>query len=191
MYSVPHSEQLSIFLSSLGVGFILGVLYDILRGIRLSVSKSKVLVVVFDLIYFLLLAFITFIFILAANKGEIRFYIILGEIIGLVFYYVSFGIAAIKITDKIIGLLRRFYSFSFRVLSAPFRLMERLFLSLKEKIKKKFRKTSKNSEKIRKKHLPKLRLYVYNLFGILLANQKFQKKGGGSFGKDKKGKEEN
>lgn len=191
MYSVPHSEQLSIFLSSLGVGFILGVLYDILRGIRLSVSKNKVLVVVFDLIYFLLLAFITFIFILAANKGEIRFYIILGEIIGLVFYYVSFGIAAIKITDKIIGLLRQFYSFSFRVLSAPFRLMKRLFLSLKEKIKKKFRKTSKNSEKIRKKHLPKLRLYVYNLFGILLANQKFQKKGGGSFGKDKKGKEEN
>lgn len=191
MYSVPHSEQLSIFLSSLGVGFILGVLYDILRGIRLSVSKSKVLVVVFDLIYFLLLAFITFIFILAANKGEIRFYIILGEIIGLVFYYVSFGIAAIKITDKIIGLLRRFYSFSFRVLSAPFRLMKRFFLSLKEKIKKKIRKTSKNSEKIRKKHLPKLRLYVYNLFGILLANQKFQKKGGGSFGKDKKGKEEN
>ncbi len=191
MYSVPHSEQLSIFLSSLGVGFILGVLYDILRGLRLSVSKSKVLVVVFDLIYFLLLAFITFIFILAANKGEIRFYIILGEIIGLVFYYVSFGIAAIKITDKIIGLLRRFYSFSFKVLSAPFRLMKRLFLNLKEKIKKKFRKTSKNSEKIRKKHLPKLRLYVYNLFGILLANQKFQKKGGGSFGKDKKGKEEN
>ncbi len=191
MYSVPHSEQLSIFLSSLGVGFILGVIYDILRGIRLSVSKSKVLVVVFDLIYFLLLAFVTFIFILAANKGEIRFYIIMGEIIGLVFYYVSFGIAAIKITDKIIGLLRRFYSFSFRVLSAPFRLMKRLFLNLKEKIKEKFRKTSKNSEKIRKKHLPKLRLYVYNLFGILLANQKFQKKGGGSFGKDKKGKEEN
>lgn len=191
MYSVPHSEQLSIFLSSLGVGFILGVLYDVLRGIRLSFSKSKVLVVIFDLIYFILLAFITFIFILAVNKGEIRFYIILGEIIGLLFYYVSFGIAAIKITDKIIGLLRRFYSFAFKVLSAPFRLMKRLFLKLSEKIKRIFKKTSKNSEKIRKKHLPKLHLYVYNLFGILLANRKFQKKGGGSLGKGEKSEKEN
>lgn len=190
MYSVPHSEQLSIFLSSLGVGFILGVLYDFLRGIRLSVSDSKVLVVVFDLLYSVLLAFITFIFILAVNKGEIRFYIISGEIIGLIFYYVSFGIAAIKITDKIVGILRKLYAFVFKLISAPFRLMKRLFSKLIGKIRFFSQKTSKKSEKMRKKHLPKLRLYVYNLFGILLANRNFQKEGGGSFGKGKKNKKE-
>ena len=190
MYSVPHSEQLSIFLSSLGVGFILGVLYDFLRGIRLSISKKKFLVVVFDLLYSLLLAFITFIFILAVNKGEIRFYIISGEIIGLFFYYVSFGIAAIKITDKIVGILRRFYAFVFKVISLPFRLVKRLFSKLVGEIRLFSQKTSKKSEKMRKKHLPKLRLYVYNLLGILLVNRKFQKEGGGSFGKGKKSKKE-
>ena len=38
---------------------------------------------------------------------------------------------------------------------------------------------------MRKKLLPKLRLYVYNLLGILFANKPIGKKGGRDFGKGK------
>lgn len=183
MYSVPQNEQLAIFATSLGVGFLLGVLYDVIRALRLSLTKSKIAILVCDIIYFLLFGLISFLFILALNKGEIRFYIIVGELIGAFFYYISLGIAVIKITDKAISLLRKFYSLAFKVICAPFRALGRLFSRLFGKISKLFKKTEKKSAKIQKNLLPKARLYVYNLFGILLAGRFNSEKGGRDFGK--------
>ena len=185
MYSVPQSEQLTIFLSSLGMGFLLGVLYDFLRAIRLSFTKSKVALIIFDILYFILFGVLTFLFILTLNKGEVRSYIIAGELIGAVFYYFSFGIAVIKFTDKAILVLKRFYSLVCKILLAPFRLIKRLFIFISKPISKFFIKTEKKSVKIRKKLLPKLRLYVYNLFGILFSDKLSFKKGGNGFGKNK------
>lgn len=185
MYSVGQSEQLSIFLSSLGLGFLLGILYDVLRAVRLSFTDSKIAVVIFDLLYFLCFGIFSFLFILALNKGEIRSYIIAGEIIGAFFYYISFGIAAIKFTDFLVSRLKRFYCLIFKIISTPFRLIKRLFSNLSDKLKKLFVKTEKNSEKMKKKHLPKLRMYVYNLFGIFLTDSKSAGKGGAGNGKEK------
>lgn len=166
MYSFEQSEQLKFFLLSLGVGFTLGVLYDILRAVRLSFTRAKAAVVVFDILYFLLFGLATFLFILAINKGEIRFYLIFGEIIGAAFYYFSFGTAAIKLTDIFVKAFRRFFGTVFKILFAPFRLLFGLFKKLFLKISSFFKKTRKKSEKNRKKLLPKLKLYVYNLYGM-------------------------
>ncbi len=190
MYTVPQSEQLFIFLCSLGLGFIIGVFYDVFRAVRLSITKSKVAIVVFDILFFVFGGIFTFLFTLAFNKGEIRFYIFAGELIGMAFYYFSFGIVAIKITDILVKLLHKIYSFIFSVISFPFRLLQKLFSALKEKFLIKFKKTKKNSEKIQKKHLPKLRLYVYNLFGVLLIKPKNKAKGGNGNGKKHKEKKE-
>ena len=96
MYNVSQNEQVLIFIASLGVGFILGVLYDFLRALKLSFTKGKIAVIIFDLLYFFMVAFWSYIFILAANKGEIRSYIIRGELLGAIFYYFSLGIALMK-----------------------------------------------------------------------------------------------
>lgn len=186
MYSVPQNQQLIIFLCSLGVGFLLGVLYDILRTLRLTLTKSKIALIIFDIIYFILFGFFTFLFILAMNKGEVRSYIIIGEIIGGIFYYFSFGIAAIRITDVTVRFIRKTFSFIFKLITAPFRLIFKLFSRLFGKISVLFKKTGKKFEKIRKKLLPKARLYVYNLFGILSVRRNQPKKGGNGFGKGNK-----
>lgn len=185
MYSVPQNEQFTIFAASLGLGFLLGILYDVLRALRLSITKSRVALVIFDVLYFVLFGIITFLFILALNKGEIRFYIIVGEMIGAVFYYISFGIAVIKITDKAVALLHKLYAFIFRIISAPFRLIKWLFSRIIKKWKNFSAKREKNSQKKRKKLLPKLRLYVYNLFGMLFPKKVGLRKGGSGFGKNK------
>ena len=57
MYSFEQSEQLKLFLLSLGAGFVLGILYDILRTIRLTFTKSKKVIFIFDILYFLLLRY--------------------------------------------------------------------------------------------------------------------------------------
>ena len=47
MYSFEQSEQLNLFLLSLGAGFVLGVVYDILRTIRLTISKGKAIILTY------------------------------------------------------------------------------------------------------------------------------------------------
>ncbi len=188
MYTVDQNEQVLIFLASLGVGFLLGVLYDFLRAVRLSFTRGKIAVVIFDLIYFFSVAFFSYIFILAANKGEVRSYIIIGELLGAVFYYFSFGIAVVKITNRFVSLLKRFYSFVFKIISFPFRLIKRLVSRFFGKLSKFFKKSEKKSQKIQKKVLPKVRVYVYNLFGILCAGPRDSRKGGKADGNKQKEK---
>ncbi len=184
MYTVPQSEQLNIFIVALGFGFLLGILYDLLRALRIAFTKSHGAIIAFDIIYFLLFGFLTILFIIALNKGEVRFYIIAGQVIGWLFYYFTFGIAVIKFTDFFISLLKRIFSFIYKVLTAPFRLILKVLNSIYGKIRKLFKKSRKKSENLGKKHLPKLRLYVYNLFRIVSVDN--QKKGGKRFGKKEK-----
>lgn len=168
MYSFEQGEQVGLFLMSLGVGFILGILYDLLRTVRISFTKGKVFVFIFDVLYFLLFGLITILFVLASNKGELRFYLIFGEVCGALLYYFSFGLVAIKLSDFVSRWIQKIFSFVFRAVFLPFRLIFRLFKSVFGKILKFFKKTQKKSQKNRKKLLPKLRLCVYNLLGIFV-----------------------
>ncbi len=138
--------------------------------------------------YSLLLGLFSFLFILALNKGEIRFYIIAGELIGGLFYYVSFGIAVMKITDRIAATLKKVYKVIAAIICAPFRLIKRLFTAIKDKLNFLFKKSSKNSEKIKKKHLQKMRVYVYNLIGVFFTPSKHNGKDVGRLGSKQKGK---
>lgn len=178
MYSFQQSEQLKLFLLSLGAGFFLGIIYDLLRTVRLSLTHSKVAVFIFDILYFFIFGLFTFLFILAVNKGEVRFYLLFGEILGLVLYYFSFGIAAIKISDKIVKTVRLFFGALFKVFTAPFRFIFGILKKIFSKVYAVFRKRQKKYKKNCKKLLPKLKLYVYNLCGIFKSRK--QVSGGGT-----------
>ena len=181
MYSVDQSEQLIIFIGALGTGFLLGIVYDIFRALRLSFTKNKVSVVISDILYFTVFALATYIYVLAANKGELRSYIIIGELIGGAFYYFSFGLAVIRLTDKFVSFLQKLKNLLYRVVTAPFRLVSKLFKRLFGKLWVFFKKSEKKSEKIRKKLLPKIRLYVYNLLSVSIVGKSHIRKGGGNF----------
>ncbi len=188
MYGTPHPQQLLIFITALGVGFLLGILYDFLRAVRLSLTKSKKANVFFDILYFMLFALFSYLYIIASNKGDVRLYILAGELIGCAFYYFSLGIAVIRLTDIFVAFLRKAYSLIFKIITAPFLLAIRFFHTLTDKICQKFKKTQKKSSKIQKRVLQNTHLYVYNLFGIICANSSKTKKGGMDNGKKEKNK---
>lgn len=188
MYTVEQNEQAMIFFTSLGVGFLLGVLYDVMRAFRLSFDRGKAVTVIIDLLYFSLVAFCSYVYILAANKGEVRSYIIAGELIGAVFYYFSLGAVAMKITDRLAAFLKKIRSVVFKTICTPPALLKKGFSCFFRKMSSLLKKKQKNSQKIRKKHLPKLRLYVYNLKSILYAGKTSNREDGAGLGKEEKEK---
>ncbi len=160
------SAQTEIFLLSLGFGFLLGILYDIFRTLRLVISRSPSFTVFMDILYFVLCAFLIFCFNLVIDSGKIRLYVLLGDLLGWMIYYFSFGEISIRISNMSVLLVRKV----FRVIFKP-------FSKLKSRIKRKNRKFVVFSKKILRKfnkklkfHLQKHKGMVYNFNGYIENN---------------------
>lgn len=159
MYMLTIADQTRLFLLALGLGFLLGVVYDLFRVIRMAFTMRRAGVFIQDVLFFLTCAAATFIFLLAVNQGEIRGFIIAGESLGFLIYYFSFGLLAIKVSSFLVQTVRRF----FHLVSLPFRALFRLMRRLFGKIGISVKKTSKKIAKKSKFNLKHHKTLLYNL----------------------------
>ncbi|MBR3780276.1 MAG: spore cortex biosynthesis protein YabQ [Clostridia bacterium] len=157
------SVQTEIFLLALGFGFILGILYDVFRTVRMIISDSPMFTFSMDVMYFLVCAFLFFSFNLVVDSGKIRLYVILGEALGWLIYYFSLGEISLRISNATV-------SFARRALTAIFKPFLRLFNLLNSKFKKIALFSRKIIRKFKKKakyDLQKHKGMVYNLNGYI------------------------
>jgi len=174
IYGGDVSAQTKNMLLSVGMGFIFGIIYDIFRIIRLSLSggRGKVAVFVQDVLFFLLFSGMTFAFCLSVNEGELRFYIVFIELLGFLIYYFSFGVFVIKVSDKIIFFIKRVFSLLVRLVSLPISFLLRIISLIFSKISFIVKKSSKKTGKYLKFHLQNNIHIVYNTFGKLAPKKK-------------------
>ena len=162
-YLQSLSDQTRVFLQAFGFGFLLGILYDVFRTVRLAVSSGKRFLFVYDVVYVTLCAVLSFLFCLAVNNGSVRGYAFFAELLGWLVYYFSLGIVAIKCSRATI----RFTRWLFTLILKPFvlilGLLRRLFWKLSVTLKKFFKKVHKKS----KFHLKLNSVMVYNLKRII------------------------
>lgn len=157
------ASQTENFFYSLGFGFLLGVLYDVFRTVRLIVSRAKTFVFFMDLVYFAFCAFLTFCFLLVVDSGKIRVYTACGEILGWSIYYFSFGSIVLKVSNGTVCFFRRIL----RRASKRLKRLSAVFWGKNRKIYKFFRKTSRKSLKKIKFILQKHIGMVYNLYSCI------------------------
>ncbi len=156
IYSLSLANQTKGFLFSLGFGFLMGALYEAFRFVRLLLSRGKKTQFIFDIIYCILLAFLTFIFFITINEGEIRVYLLLGEAIGFMAYSLSLGVMIATFSDTFIGWITSTIKLIFRPVK-KLHIKIRSFLTKGNKRKKKLENKWKILLKPNK-HL------LYNLF---------------------------
>lgn len=100
--------QFQGFLISVGAGVLLAAFYDVFRIFRTVFHSVKRAVFFQDLFYMLCASFFTFLVALGVNYGEVRFYILAGEIIGWCLYYLTVGMITIRVFRFISSILHRF-----------------------------------------------------------------------------------
>lgn len=106
------SEETTVFLIFVVMGMLFSVIFDIFRAIR-KVKKPKSKIVNFqDIIYFLIIGVILLLIIINYMNSELRIYLILAIILGVIIYICTIGnmimnlfVKLIKISGKIIGFL--------------------------------------------------------------------------------------
>lgn len=161
IYSLSLADQTKGFLLSLGFGFLMGIFYDLVRIVRISISKSKKVILVFDLLYFVLLGFCSYLFFLVVNEGDIRAFLLLGEGIGFAVYYFSLGVVVFTASEKILSTTKKVISKIFKIIFFPFIWVFKKLKTLMEKFAKKW---NKNSKKIKNKSKFHLKLHKHLLY---------------------------
>jgi len=106
--AVSVSGQMLVFLAACLAGAILGALYDVFRIIRIAIPCGRIAVFIQDIIYLIICTLLTYLFLIMENSGEIRVFIIEGEIIGAIIYYFTIGAVVIKAARLIIIVVKRF-----------------------------------------------------------------------------------
>lgn len=91
------ASQLQGFVISVVAGAFLGAYYDVFRIFRTVFQSERRAVFFQDLFYMISAAFVTFLLALGVNYGEVRFYILAGEVIGWCLYYLTVGMVTIQV----------------------------------------------------------------------------------------------
>lgn len=162
IYSLSLAAQTKSFLLSLGFGFIMGFFYDAFRILRICISKSKKVVIIFDLLYFIFLGFSSYLFFLVVNEGDIRAFLILGEVIGFSIYYISLGVVIFSASEKIVAGVKKGIALILRLIFSPFRWLLRKLKKVLERISKNWIKKGKNIKNKSKFHLKLHKHLLYN-----------------------------
>lgn len=98
-------NQLYIFLSFLVTGFVIGILFDIFRILRKSFKNIDWITYIQDILFWFLTAAILLYSIFTFNNGELRAYIFLSIILGIVIYLLTLSKYFILIWVKIFKII--------------------------------------------------------------------------------------
>jgi spore cortex biosynthesis protein YabQ len=80
-----------------------------------------------DLIYWTISALLLFFIMLKENHGEIRGFLILGSFIGMILYFSAVSKIFLKISDKILSLIKKILIVTFKILFTPIGYVLKLF----------------------------------------------------------------
>lgn len=125
-------EQGQGFLIALAVGFVLGAFYDVFRIYRVFARSEKRQVIWQDIFVCFVAAVASFLLALAVNWGEIRFYLLAGEAIGMCVYFLTLGEITFRLAKLLLRILKAIKNFLMRWFFQP---VGRLFCWVFRRIK--------------------------------------------------------
>ena len=141
------------FLLALVMGAALGALYDSFRVLHMVLGGGKRQRFLFDLLFMTAAALATFIAALAAEAGQLRFYLLAGEGIGMCVWALTFGELTLWAAQGLRGIVRWVSRLLRRVVRRLFGWFCRVGRWVAGKFTGKWGKKRKNNRRKRKKSL--------------------------------------
>ena len=129
-------NQAYLFLVFSLTGVIIGILFDFFRILRRTIKTSNFITYIEDVVFWILTGFLILYNIWYFNNGEIRIYMFLGIILGVLIYMLTLSSILIKIFSNLFRIL-------INVLELPFKTIISVFRKLITAIEKIFIKFSK------------------------------------------------
>lgn len=176
MLEISVAQQTIAFLTACLFGMVLGAIYDIFRIFRIAIPCGKIAVFIHDIIFWIICATLSFLFMLYTNAGEIRFFYIFGESLGFCIYYFTIGILVYKSAKAVIEFIKKLLRIFAKFILEPIWQLLLLIIRLIYKILLKVKYFMKKKSKVCKTHLQVDKSIVYNLLRNNFKKKKKKKK---------------
>jgi len=108
-----------LFVKSILLGCAFGLLYDALRITRIAVPTAKWVIFIEDVLFFLTCAVVAFFFLMRTIDGQVRFFIFIGAILGIVLYFHSVSILVMGVSEAVIRIIKAALRVFYRWLLFP------------------------------------------------------------------------
>lgn len=139
-------NQAYLFLVFSLTGVIIGVLFDFFRILRRSIKTPNVITYIEDILFWILTGLLVLYNIWYFNNGEIRIYMFLGIILGILIYMSTLSNIIIKIFSKILQTIIKVLEIPFKTIIAIFRKIITAIVKIITKFTKKFTTKKGNFE---------------------------------------------
>lgn len=149
---INNLEQLTNFIYFIITGMVLGIVFDIFRILRKSFKTSDLVTNIEDILFGIITGIVLLFTIFLFNSGELRLYLFLGIIFGIILYLLLISKYFIKINVEIIKIIKKFII----LITKPFIILQKFIkkiffkpisficINLKLLFKKILKKFSKN-----------------------------------------------
>ena len=174
--SINIAQQSVNFLMSCALGMLLGAIYDVFRITRKAFPLPSFLIAVEDILFFLICAVLSFTYMMNYSEGRLRWFVLVGQLLGACVYYFTVGCAVMAAADAIIAFFRRFFHFLWSITVRPvFRLTSALVKAGHRTLKKREKELKKASERA-KYSLKHRRVLLYNFSKARSASRRIRKR---------------
>ena len=163
------SQETTVFLIFVVMGMVFSVIFDMFRAIRKVKKKKRRMIYIQDIIYFLIIGVILGLVIINYMDTELRIYLMLAIVLGIIIYISVIGNKIMNLMVKIININRGVWRFLILPLTIYYEIFEKQIDILKKcvincckkilnminlnHIKKKFRKIITKEDSINGKRI--------------------------------------
>ena len=120
-------EQLINFIYFIITGMLLSIVFDIFRILRRSFKTSDIVTNIEDVIFGIITGIIILSSIFLFNNGELRLYIFLGILTGIIFYMLFISKYFIKLNVSIINFIKKIIILITKPFIILFKFIKKLF----------------------------------------------------------------
>lgn len=125
--------QLELFFIFIINGFGIGLLFDFFRILRKTIKTADFITYIEDILFWILTGFIILYSVFKYNDGEIRIFMFLAIIIGILLYLTLISKYLLIISTTIINLIKNILIKMFKIIKIPFtiliRTIKKIFLN--------------------------------------------------------------
>ena len=132
-------DQAYLFIVFSLTGVVIGILFDFFRILRRSFKTSNIITYVEDILFWILTGVLILYNIWYFNNGEIRIYMFLGIIMGLLIYMLTLSNIIVSLFSKILKMLIRILEIPFKTIISIFHKIITIIIKIFNKFKKKIK----------------------------------------------------
>lgn len=124
-YSEPLINQLKVFFLSIGVGFLICVLYISIHSFFRVLGERRSAIYLADGVFCFITALLSFLFMVLYNNGRVRLHLFIGEAVGFFALYLTAGKRLLLLLSAFADKINSIFGFLFKPFLKFFKLVYR------------------------------------------------------------------